>query len=825
MTENPSDPSVQLFYSYSHKDAQHRESLEKALALLKRDNLLRQWSDREILPGQQLSSKLVEKMGQANIVVFLLSPDFIASNECTKEWRDARTLALSGKPLFRIPIIVRDCAWKDMLDGDDVKALPMDGFSVASFEDQDTAWQQVYEGIKAVVNELRMTFTPKPDFLTEIDKSEFFSQHHLKLQDLFVFLRMTCVEPHGPDQPLRDTTISNKEELLATKHALIHAQDKAGKTALARHVYLSLVEESQPALLIDLAQSSGSLNTTFLRNAYSSQFDGDYSLWIQQGSKTLILDNMTAAPRLLDFVVLAKDIFERIVITLSSDVFYSFFKDEARLVDFKQMFIEPLTRNQQEKLIRKRLALSEKGQPITDGFIDQVESRVDSIIVSGKIVPRFPFYVLSILQTYEAYMPTNMSITSYGHCYYVLIVGNLMRSGISETDDDVNACFNFAERLAFEIHQQRSQHSDVPFDFYAFLTKYRQLFIIKDSIVNRLKHPAYGLINDTGTFRTEYMYYYFLGKFLASNHKDTKAVIESMCEASYKEANYLTLLFTIHHTRDESVIENILLGTMCTLDSVQPAILDREETRRFRNIVAELQKDVLTGDSVEQARGKVRDDQDDVESRLGETPLGVSEEDEENPVNGIYRILKNNRIMGQVLRNRHGNLEKSRIEEIVEIVADSGLRLVNLVLKDEEEIVSLAHYVHEQHPDWDVPRVKRALEFLSFIWTMNNVEQIVEAVRVPEIKEAVREVMKKRSTPAYDLIGYFNQLESAIQLTEIERKSLSDLLKKHDDVFVRRVLSIRTQYYMNTHRSKASVEQAICALLKVKYLARVVPAP
>ena len=57
------------------------------------------------------------------IIVFIFSPDFIASEECMKEWYYAQTLATGAKPLFRIPIIVRNCAWKDILKGDDVKAL------------------------------------------------------------------------------------------------------------------------------------------------------------------------------------------------------------------------------------------------------------------------------------------------------------------------------------------------------------------------------------------------------------------------------------------------------------------------------------------------------------------------------------------------------------------------------------------------------------------------------------------------------------------------------------------------------------------------------
>ena len=217
------------------------------------------------------------------------------------------------------------------------------------------------------------------------------SQQHIKLQDLFVFLRMSLDDSKEIDQSLRETTISNREQLMATKYALVHGQEKTGKTALARHLYLSLVEESQPVLFIDLAQAGANPKDVFFREAYQKQFHGDYTLWVKQMNKTLILDNMTAAPRMLDLVVLAKDTFDRIIVMLSSDILYSFFIDESRLADFRQMQIEPLTRNQQEGLIRKRLSLADIGQPLTDGFIDRVEDKVNSVIISDRIVPRYPF--------------------------------------------------------------------------------------------------------------------------------------------------------------------------------------------------------------------------------------------------------------------------------------------------------------------------------------------------------------------------------------------------------------------------------------------------
>ena len=185
--------------------------------------------------------------------------------------------------------------------------------------------------------------------------------------------------------------------------------------------------------------------------------------------------------------------------------------------------------------------------------------------------------------------------------------------------------------------------------------------------------------------------------------------------------------------------------------------------------------------------------------------------------------MKNNEIMGQVLRNKYGSITKQKIEEIIDIMADGGLRLVNFVLEDEDEIADMAHYVKAKNPKYDVQEIMRDLRLFSFVWTIMNLEHIVRSINVPEVSDSIHKVAELTGTPAYDMISYFTLLDAAPQLTQKERKELTRLWKKHEDQFIRGVLSLRTQHYMNTHRSKTAVEQSICSLLGIKYLPRLVP--
>lgn len=154
-----------MSYSHHKDDEGYLDSIETSLALLEQKNLIRIWSDRNIIPGQSISEKIKDAMNETSIVLFLFSPDFINSEWCCKEWK----MAKDSKKSHRVPVIVRDCAWKDYLGEDDVQALPKDGRSIRDFENEgniDKATQQVYEGVKKITDEIRRSFTGAEEDMT-----------------------------------------------------------------------------------------------------------------------------------------------------------------------------------------------------------------------------------------------------------------------------------------------------------------------------------------------------------------------------------------------------------------------------------------------------------------------------------------------------------------------------------------------------------------------------------------------------------------------------------------------------------------------------------
>ena len=421
-----------------------------------------------------------------------------------EEWDTAKSPAQSNARLVRIPIILSPCSWQYLLDNDDILALPVAATPVSSFPDLEDGWLNVSRGITRVVNSLKSLFAQKNEFRDLIDETIFVSNGRRTLSETFVFPRLLRYRDQPSGAYVREEIVKNEDGLLAFNLAIIHGEEMSGKTALARRLYRQLVSTQQPALLVDMNEVSRTINQRIFRRSFTEQFHGDYALWEQLDSKNIILDNLSSSGHMSQLVEYCKEFFDNIIVFTRTDTFLSYFQDEERLSDFVQLKIDQLTYEGQEQVIRRWMMSTSEHEGITDGTVDRAEDLVNSVIISNKIVPRrYPFYVLSIMQTQEAFMPSDLDIPSYGHCYYALIVANLVKSGISKSGGEIESCFNFSETLAFCLY---SRASDTEVHLKDFIEEYKKEYVITDATLNRITGTEYGIISHDGSFRAFFMY-------------------------------------------------------------------------------------------------------------------------------------------------------------------------------------------------------------------------------------------------------------------------------------------------------------------------------
>jgi internalin A len=143
-----------LFVSYSHKDETLRAELETHLKLLQRQGLISVWTDRRIAGGREWKGEIDWALQSADIVLLLVSADFMASDYCyDTEMRRALERHKGGGARV-IPIILRAVDWHSAPFGE-FQALPKDAKPVTLWGDRDSAWNDVAAGIREVAEQIR----------------------------------------------------------------------------------------------------------------------------------------------------------------------------------------------------------------------------------------------------------------------------------------------------------------------------------------------------------------------------------------------------------------------------------------------------------------------------------------------------------------------------------------------------------------------------------------------------------------------------------------------------------------------------------------------
>ncbi|GAA3075515.1 toll/interleukin-1 receptor domain-containing protein [Rhizobium viscosum] len=138
-------PSV--FFSYSHADEKLRDQLEKQLSMLKRQGVIETWHDRRIGAGQDIDQAIDDHINTDNIILLLVSPDFIASDYCYDiEMQRAMERHERGEAIV-IPVILRASDWHEAPFGK-LKAVPLDGKPITQWPDIDEAFLQVAKAVR-----------------------------------------------------------------------------------------------------------------------------------------------------------------------------------------------------------------------------------------------------------------------------------------------------------------------------------------------------------------------------------------------------------------------------------------------------------------------------------------------------------------------------------------------------------------------------------------------------------------------------------------------------------------------------------------------------
>src|SRR6266702_8610624 len=130
--------AVEIYISYSTKDKELKNELEKHLAKLEEEGLITLWSDRQMIPGSKWQQELQAHINTARMILLLVTPDYLESEWATSEMRRALELR-NAQQTHVIPIILRPAGWMNSPIGN-FQALPSHGRPVTEWSDHNEAY-------------------------------------------------------------------------------------------------------------------------------------------------------------------------------------------------------------------------------------------------------------------------------------------------------------------------------------------------------------------------------------------------------------------------------------------------------------------------------------------------------------------------------------------------------------------------------------------------------------------------------------------------------------------------------------------------------------
>jgi hypothetical protein len=144
------DDYMKIFISYSKSDIDYLNALKAHLSPLLRSKKASIWYDERLEPGSFWDDEIKEQLQEADIVLFLVSPQFLGTDYI---WDQELTPIIEKsrqKLTTAIPVILRPCDWQNT-ELRHLGALPYKAKPVSEYPNQDAAYLEIVQGVRAVI--------------------------------------------------------------------------------------------------------------------------------------------------------------------------------------------------------------------------------------------------------------------------------------------------------------------------------------------------------------------------------------------------------------------------------------------------------------------------------------------------------------------------------------------------------------------------------------------------------------------------------------------------------------------------------------------------
>jgi hypothetical protein len=144
---------IDVFISYAHEDIKLLKELEAHLGQLQKSGIINGWHDGHILPGSEWRPQIIDRLNTANVILLLVSADFINSDFCYGIEMQRAIERHNAKEACVLPIILRPVDW-EYAPFAKLQVLPTAGKPVSDWPTHDHAFRDIVKGIRQAIEDL-----------------------------------------------------------------------------------------------------------------------------------------------------------------------------------------------------------------------------------------------------------------------------------------------------------------------------------------------------------------------------------------------------------------------------------------------------------------------------------------------------------------------------------------------------------------------------------------------------------------------------------------------------------------------------------------------
>lgn len=640
-----------------------------------------------------------------------------------------------------------------------------------------------FEEPYTIIEKIKREFSLTVEFETKLNTLNIPLKHskkeNLLLSDVFIF----------PDlEPIDDkqSTIQypNSSELIdlvkdnENANVLIEGEDQSGKTTLFFTLYKRLYEIGYNPIYLRGKYIKGTDVKKLIRKNIKEQYNkNDVDLFFQQKNRVLFLDNFHKSPlnsthRKYLLHNISKQ-FDYIFISADNSIGSNITTEEATsLRKFDKYKILPLGHEKRGELIEQWLSIGQNVMTLNEELLlKNTKARFDEInsLMGNRLMPSYPIFILTLLQGLDAnIISQDFSQTSYAHVYYALITAGLVREGAKD-NNILTSYLNILKELAFYLFDKDTE-TFTNEDFEEFYTAYEKNYY-KDFTSNQVLgtlSKANIIKNDDEfySFSYKYIFFYLVAQKISSKIEIHEKLIEDLCENIHLEKNANILIFLSHHSKAQSLIDNIVFTSEIPFENSKPVTLDEDD--EFVCFISDFAKEIQANiiEEIDPKKEVKRDlqNRDKIERKNDSNHDEDSNNDELLPPEAIEisQAFRSIKIIGQIVKNQKSDFEKEKLVELVEAAYSTSFRFVgffsDLMIRDKEQLIeAITDDIKEKSKDDKAVIEKLVRQFLQYIsWRvcMNSFTNLMFSVGTKGRNELYETVAKKMDSIAAKIVTF-----------------------------------------------------------------------